>query len=381
MRHLPLFFLLILAVACQPKDILRDNAITKGETIHIPFDATAPAFPIDKIFKEYEFIALETNDSIFVRDLDYIPQIKTFGDSIYIVNWKEILIFNKKGSFLRKFDRHGPGPEEYNAISSFIVHPNGNITIIETWMAKSSILTYDRNGNLMDRFNMNELGMLWDISWLDESRLLLRTVGEREDIPDLIHLLDWRTREIVKNFYPIERSRGNILLQTHFAHYDNKYLFSTYKTMDVYELDEDSCLLRYTIDIGGKTPPKGFWQQERMDYLSILDEYRSHEYIGHLPIFMEGDQFLLMRYEGGSEELEGYAWVNKQDGKSGIFQEFQFEESFKWKPYYIFPQLDESIIIPIPAYLLFGKEGNTITQRYPKLHEESNPVLFIGKLR
>ncbi|TGY55191.1 hypothetical protein, partial [Parabacteroides distasonis] len=78
MRHLPLFFLLILAVACQPKDILRDNAITKGETIHIPFDATAPAFPIDKIFKEYEFIALETNDSIFVRDLDYIPQIKTF---------------------------------------------------------------------------------------------------------------------------------------------------------------------------------------------------------------------------------------------------------------------------------------------------------------
>ncbi len=230
MRHLPLFFLLILAVACQPKDILRDNAITKGETIHIPFDATAPAFPIDKIFKEYEFIALETNDSIFVRDLDYIPQIKTFGDSIYIVNWKEILIFNKKGCFLRKFDRHGPGPEEYNAISSFIVHPNGNITIIETWMAKSSILTYDRNGNLMDRFNMNELGMLWDISWLDESRLLLRTVGEREDIPDLIHLLDWRTREIVKNFYPIERSRGNILLQTHFAHYDNKYLFSTYKS-------------------------------------------------------------------------------------------------------------------------------------------------------
>lgn len=96
---------------------------------------------------------------------------------------------------------------------------------------------------------------------------------------------------------------------------------------------------------------------------------------------MEGDQFLLMRYGGGSEELEGYAWVNKQDGKSGIFQEFQFEESFKWKPYYIFPQLDESIIIPIPAYLLFGKEGNTITQRYPKLHEESNPVLFIGKLR
>ena len=128
----------------------------------------------------------------------------------------------------------------------------------------------------MDRFNMNELGMLWDISWLDESRLLLRTVGEREDIPDLIHLLDWRTREIVKNFYPIERSRGNILLQTHFAHYDNKYLFSTYKTMDVYELDEDSCLLRYTIDIGGKTPPKGFWQQERKDYLSLLGEYRNH---------------------------------------------------------------------------------------------------------
>ncbi|WP_236651568.1 MULTISPECIES: hypothetical protein [Bacteroidales] len=110
MRHLPLFFLLILAVACQPKDILRDNAITKGETIHIPFDATAPAFPIDKIFKEYEFIALETNDSIFVRDLDYIPQIKTFSQRInfrhlpqYILVYADELMLNTKSSSINKY--------------------------------------------------------------------------------------------------------------------------------------------------------------------------------------------------------------------------------------------------------------------------------------
>ena len=96
---------------------------------------------------------------------------------------------------------------------------------------------------------------------------------------------------------------------------------------------------------------------------------------------MESDHRILLYYMGGREELQGYAWIDKQSGEVHSFKQFAFDPSFCWQPAELYPQADGTVVIPIPAHLLFEQEATGLISRFPDLNEESNPVLFIGKLK
>ena len=109
--------------------------------------------------------------------------------------------------------------------------------------------------------------------------------------------------------------------------------------------------------------------------------YNREGYIDHIPSFMETDERIWLRFEGGADNLQGYAWIDKQSGEVHSFKQFAFDPSFCWQPTELYPQADGTVVIPIPAHLLFEQEATELISRFPDLNEESNPVLFIGKLK
>lgn len=361
----------------------RDNPIRVGQTIHVSLNKPNQDVLLEDLFSEYEYVALETNDSVLIKDLDFVHRITATEQTIYIGNDHEILLFDRKGQFVRKIKRQGEGPEEYRSVLNFTVHSNGYISLLEGINGGNHIITYSPDGECMDRVKYQGI-KIWDIAMLNDSLMLLRTFGGNlwggEAEPYNIFVADHRRKKIVTSYYPVKPSKVIHLYKSYFSYLKDNILLSMYRSPDVYELTKDSCRLRYRVDLDGLSSPDGFWTQPKGS-VEIDQEYAAKGYIDHIPFFMEGEKTLLFRYEGGVEERQGYVSIDKSNSNAHTFMEFPFTPSFHWKPHYLFPQSDGTVIIPIPSHLLSEDNGKTLSQQFPGLNEESNPVLFIGKLR
>ena len=324
---------LILLAACQGKEEGRTDAIWPGMTLHVPLAKSGSVCELEQLFSEWRFVPLEMNDSALVSDVVDIGRILIQGEQIYLANWREIMLFDRQGHFRRKLNHYGQGPGEYLSICNFALRKDGTVVLQEDIRGGNRLFIYDR-----------------------------------------------KSKEIVHAYYPVKQLHVRYLFHDYFSYYGDEILFGTYCTSEVYGLSADSCRLRYVVDIDGRRAPDGFWSQDKED-IAIDAEYVRRGYIDHIPFFMESDQRILLYYMGGREELQGYAWIDKQSGEVHSFKQFAFDPSFRWQPEYLYPQADGTVVIPIPAYLLFEQEATELISRFPGLNEESNPVLFIGKLK
>lgn len=95
---------------------------------------------------EVECIPLATNDTSLIADIDKV----IYRDEIFYVFdkvGKKILLFNKRGSFLKSIHKIGQGPGEYTEPCDMDVDEKGNIYLSD-W-ATQNILVY-RNGDEND---------------------------------------------------------------------------------------------------------------------------------------------------------------------------------------------------------------------------------------
>ena len=102
-------------------------------------------------------------------------------------------------------------------------------------------------------------------------------------------------------------------------------------------------------------------------------------YIGHIPDYVESKETILLSFKGKRDDLEGVALIDKKDGNARVLENIKFDDNFRWLPKQFF-SLDEGwcAMLMYPEDVLKKEE---FARRFPGLNEESNPVLFIGKLR
>lgn len=101
--------------------------------------------------------------------------------------------------------------------------------------------------------------------------------------------------------------------------------------------------------------------------------------IEDISFFMELDRSIFLQYDGGAKERQGFAFVDKATRESRAINRFIFEDGFVYRPEYLYPLPDGWC-----AMLLYPEDifkNSVFAQRFPGLDEESNPVLFLGKLR
>ncbi|MCK9304652.1 MAG: 6-bladed beta-propeller [Bacteroidales bacterium] len=122
-----------------------DGALGKGRII-----------PLSEIAEDVTLIPLETADSLMVGDLFGARNFISYENGhIYLLDKsRTIWIFDKKGKFVRKFNRNGRGPEEFPDVSGFEVEPEtGNIDV---FASTGKFYEYSKYGPFIRRVDFPE---------------------------------------------------------------------------------------------------------------------------------------------------------------------------------------------------------------------------------
>jgi hypothetical protein len=199
-----------------------------------------------------------------------------------------------------------------------------------------------------------------------------------------IHIVDKKTMEIINHYRPTQRRIFSYGYTYNFPYYQGKLLFHEYQNNNVFEITPDSAILRYTIDIGGRIPPDGYWEQPGVPWDQLLREHTARGYIDNIEFFTESEKHILLLYSGSSESsIRGNAWIDKTNGKSILFDKIVFDDSFTWEPSYqtMNSLMDGGVVFPIFAEQLLSAENSEFRNQFPDLLEDDNPILCIAKIR
>ena len=136
-------------VACTHQPAAQDDGPMK--TIKINDSDLMKESLMHDIIRNIELIPLETSDSCLVSTVRD-PLFTT--DHLYIASGNSILVFDRKGRFIRRFNRRGRGPQEYTALTSFFLNDLGGFTILDGPGQK--VLAYNRNDScvIMQRMSV-----------------------------------------------------------------------------------------------------------------------------------------------------------------------------------------------------------------------------------
>lgn len=351
---------------------------------YIPFDKKAHKIKLEDLFKNVRYVRLETNDNCLVNGntCKIVYRNGIIHLENYINHKYEVLLFNKEGIFQRSICKEGQGPEEYQNATSIAVNSKGHISFAER-VGKGRIVNYGLDGDFISRINLAGLG-LKDLTYLNDSVLLLR--GERgfqKDMPrEEFQTFNIHTKEVIKNMHPVKYRPYRMWFAEGLTTYQGKAIISSYQSNQILEATEDTVRVKYTLNIGKKMPPAGFWE-EQPSYEVTKREEKSYEYIGHIPFFAENDRYMFISFMGslGVEELQSLALVEKATGKSRTFKGIVLAENVMIEPIDFFWQSNGEIIIPFWPHKIIDSENKEFLSQFPDLKEDDNPILLIGELK
>ena len=373
MRHyITMIMALLLLVACQGRE---EAVMEDSKEIFIPL-TKREYFTVEDLFSEYHYVQLETNEQCLLPGWEELRRILIDeAGKIYVGALHKVFVFHSDGRLDCVLDRRGDGPESYNHLWNFRVKANGDIAVIETSYA---ITTYDKEGNYLNKQRFIGIG-LDDMVYLNDSLMLLKQDGLQK-LDYIFYLANAYTGRLQGGYTPmIARNKWVYSLKTFFYEYEHKLLHHGYQSIDIYEMYPDTALLRYRINVDNRIPPEDFWRQEGKDGMQIRREWSRSGYIGHIPYYVESDSLIFLRFEGGQKELRAYAKIDKKTRATRLMKRLIFDDRFNWEPEVVFSLRDGWCVIPLyPDKVLTNP---LFSARFPGLNEESNPVLFIGKLK
>ncbi|QTE22229.1 6-bladed beta-propeller [Polaribacter cellanae] len=149
----------------------RDGKNNVYELKHIKLNVQKkyPAGNFGDYFSSSKIIALETNNSSFISNID---RITVSNNKILILDTKlnSVLIFDLNGKFINKIQHIGSGPGEYTNLRDFSVDEDKKNIILYS-SSPSRILTYEMDGTFLKKENINNF--CFNIGYKDSNLLCL----------------------------------------------------------------------------------------------------------------------------------------------------------------------------------------------------------------
>lgn len=121
-----------------------------GTTIDFSFNQLSKE-PVSSVVKSYSLIPLETNENSY---LSRIQKVQVADQRIFVLNSgsvmkRNVLQFSDQGKYLGKLDAQGGGPQEYQSMSDFDIHPlKKQVSVVDPGLKK--IKNYDFNSKYID---------------------------------------------------------------------------------------------------------------------------------------------------------------------------------------------------------------------------------------
>ncbi len=367
-------FLAILFACGEPAEQVTEQS----KEIYIPL--SKPEYlPIQDVFSEYYYVPLETTDEVLLPDNSHISGLSITNDGeIFLSDLEKFYMFTSDGKVKNRISKQGQGAGEYRFINSSMVWSDKDITVSQYGY---DLISYTEKGKFISKLHFPDW-FIKDITYLNDSLILIhRDQSHFNGQMPLFNVVNRYTGEIVNSHTFIDApNKENYMMNNRtFCKYDDKVLFYEYQSVDIHEVNQDTAIVRYTINVDNRMPPKDFWKQEGKEVREIRTEWESEGYIGHIPYFVESDSLLFLRFEGYEEEHQAFAIYNKQTKESRIIKRLVFDELFTWEPGRIFAQKNGWCVIPIYAHDAITNPK--FAAKFPNLQEDDNPILFIGKVK
>ena len=365
-----------------PKEVTKGRKIEKKQQkgyYDIPYDKKTRSIKVDNLFKNIKYVRLETKNESLLDD--NIDKIESKNGIIYIKDNKssgpEEFLFDEKGKYLRYIDRCGQGPEEYINGVNIAINDKGNVSFADR--SGERIVTYTSEGNFISRINLSGID-LKDLTYLNDTILVLRS--DMFQAGYKYHILNLSTGKVVKSLYQKEYRPYHMWFTESLTARHGRVIAAGYQSNDIVEITLDTAMVKYTLNIGNKMPPSGFWEKQP-SYDVTKREEKSNGYIGHIPFFAENERYMFISFMGslGQENLQSLALVDKQTGKSRTFKQIVVAENLVVEPYIFYWLSNGQIVFPIWPEKIIESGNKDFLAQFPDLKEDDNPILLFGELK
>lgn len=368
-----LFLIVILTISCSSNQE-QNSANGKVCEYFIPL-STEVEMDVVNLFEEYRYIPLETRDDVLMKDISEIRKIIVNKRGIYIADLDRLLVWDMGGKFISLLSHKGDDPQSYSSIFNFMVWQNGNISIAN----QDYIVSYSESNEFMHKRGYENLRFIRDLTYIDDSLMLVRTLEMSSGVPRF-SIINYDNGKLVNSYDTINKlNRYVCIYQDYFNRHEGHIILNSYQSNEILELTKDSSKVWCKINVDNRIPPDGFWIQEDKTDMQVILEETQEGYIGHIPDYLEGKSTILLSFKGKRKELEGIALIDKETKTPKLLNNIKFDNNFRWLPSLFFAQEDGWCAMLIYPEDVLKKEE--FARRFPGLNEESNPVLFIGKLR
>ena len=232
--------ILCCVTACNHRSATNAQADGPMKTIKITDSDLKKEYRMHDIIQSIELIPLETSDSCLVS---MVRDPLFTADHIYIKSGGGILIFDRNGRFIRRFNRRGRGPQEYTALSSFFLNDLGGFTILDGPGQK--ILVYNQIDScvMMQRMSV-QAGPMVSIG----DNLILCSNPTKQPL----FIWDMAKEKVTAELLPLDETRIRIPLHTFWQHAGKTYFFPI-RQSDIYTVTANGISGGWHFDFGSRT--------------------------------------------------------------------------------------------------------------------------------
>jgi hypothetical protein len=231
---------IVLFASCQ-----KENNKKEVNTYSISESIKNMQFKWPQSIKLLQCIKLETNNESLIGSVN---KVEIVNEMIFVLDSKSkaIIIFDEKGAFINKINKHGEGPQEYIELRDFMVDSKSKTILVLDY---KKIIRYNFDGHYVSSVKLENINPLQFIATNEKDYFLWTGTSDSKDKNCIYHWDGNRYSGLLEN--------NNYIIETQrfIRNYDNNFLLvPPIGDFNIYEISGKKMRIKYTIDFGKLVP-------------------------------------------------------------------------------------------------------------------------------
>lgn len=343
------------------------------------------------LIRDVEVISLDC-DEVIIGPIDKVIK---FGSMIYILDKSQnnsIYIFDVKGNYINSISKHGNGPDEYIQLTDiFIDSMDSSLNIVSR--VDEKIFKYDSRGEELKgiiktdkpftsitKMNKGYIGYMGN--WIQDKQKSSNLWILDKNLKPKAHYFEidesWESRNH-NNGYP-------------FSNYNDTYYYTTPMDYNIYEITDESVLIKYSFDLGEMQWPN-------TSSVDIKNDNKRRElinqYIHRFHYFQETENHLIVHFIFKGQNLLGV--YNKNSKEANIVSLNPYEGKYFFSFGNIIGIDEETLYTSIDAWNMkriwdgkdeynnfektYPNQVNNLREKFKTMREDGNPFLVMYSLQ
>ena len=248
-------------------------------------------------------IRLETKEESLLQDISKAYLSEKY---LFIKSGHALFLFDREGTFIRKIEKQGSGPTEYNRLSDFDINErNKEIYILDKGLQKVLVYGFDGEYKRENTIGIEAVKILN----LDDNTNY--TYSGNEESSNNRHKINlYSGSEINHSFNPIdERKKGYLHVnssQNFYRNENGEILFFEAFNDTIYNLSEQMLSPKYVINYE-KGAPDSFFDRNFANIMEFFMEYNKQGYTNSTyNVFENGENVYFSCFQGGVKYFNRY---------------------------------------------------------------------------